>query len=247
MYKKKNPRQRPPGRGERFERPHHWPRASGSVQVERAPKVDADEMRILTPQQVKDLPTLLHGHPLYAPALAALHTGMRRGELLPCAGAMSISMERSSGCAKHSKRPKPGCASKGRSPGRRPRCQLACHRARRAARASYGTTGTPPHARAGQAWRRCPRVSAVGQRCAAVAQRLRRDLEQRHQATQHRCLVSRAAAHLRQPTDRRKVPITIIAKRLGHSSPAIRLKVYAHLFREDDSEAAAAIDAVLGG
>ena len=68
-----------------------------------------------------------------------------------------------------------------------------------------------------------------------------------HQATQHRCLVSRAAAHLRQPTNRRKVPIIIIAKRLGHSSPAIRLKVYVHLFREDDSEAAAAIDAVLGG
>src|SRR5262245_33604681 len=39
-------------------------------------------MRILTPQQVRDLPTLLHGHPLYAPVLVALSTGVRRRELL---------------------------------------------------------------------------------------------------------------------------------------------------------------------
>jgi integrase len=43
------------------------------------------------------------------------------------------------------------------------------------------------------------------------------------------------------------VPITTIAKRLGHSSPLVTLKVYAHLFRENDSEAAAAINAALGG
>jgi integrase len=203
-------------------------------------------MRILTPQQVKDLPTLLHGHPLYAPVLAALHTGMRRA-LLPCLAQ----------CRSRWK-DHPGARST-----RRDQNRAALQRAE--VRAGVRDVSLPAivldvlHERRmaqlerrlmlgqGQAWRRCPRVSAVGQRCAAVAQRLRRDLEQRHQATQHRCLVSRAAAHLRQPTNRRKVPITIIAKRLGHSSPAIRLKVYAHLFREDDSEAAAAIDAVLGG
>jgi hypothetical protein len=35
--------------------------------------------------------------------------------------------------------------------------------------------------------------------------------------------------------------------RLGHASPAITLKVYAHLFRKDDGKAAAAINAALAG
>lgn len=39
------------------------------------------------------------------------------------------------------------------------------------------------------------------------------------------------------------VDICTIAKRLGHADAAITLRVYAHLFRQDDSKAAAAIDA----
>jgi hypothetical protein len=34
---------------------------------------------------------------------------------------------------------------------------------------------------------------------------------------------------------------------LGHASPAITLKVYAHLFRKDDGKAAEAINAALAG
>jgi integrase len=41
------------------------------------------------------------------------------------------------------------------------------------------------------------------------------------------------------------VDIVTISKRLGHASPAITLAVYAHLFRKDDSKAAAAINAAL--
>jgi integrase len=37
-----------------------------------------------------------------------------------------------------------------------------------------------------------------------------------------------------------------ISKRLGHSNPAITLRIYAHLFKQDDTEAAKAMDAVLG-
>jgi integrase len=36
-------------------------------------------------------------------------------------------------------------------------------------------------------------------------------------------------------------------KRLGHASPDVTLRIYAHLFRKDDSKAAAAINAALGG
>ena len=41
------------------------------------------------------------------------------------------------------------------------------------------------------------------------------------------------------------VDIVTISKRLGHSKPDITLRVYAHLFRNDDSKAAAAINAAL--
>src|SRR5262249_20720612 len=37
--------------------------------------------------------------------------------------------------------------------------------------------------------------------------------------------------------------IVTISKRLGHAKPDITLRIYAHLFRKDDSKAAAAIDA----
>jgi integrase len=43
------------------------------------------------------------------------------------------------------------------------------------------------------------------------------------------------------------VDVVTISKRLGHASPAITLKVYAHLFQERDSKAADAINKALSG
>jgi integrase len=40
------------------------------------------------------------------------------------------------------------------------------------------------------------------------------------------------------------VDIVTISKRLGHAKPDITLRVYAHLFRKDDSKAAAAINGI---
>jgi integrase len=40
--------------------------------------------------------------------------------------------------------------------------------------------------------------------------------------------------------------VVSIGRRLGHASPALTLSVYGHLFRNNDSQAAAAMDAVLG-
>jgi integrase len=37
-----------------------------------------------------------------------------------------------------------------------------------------------------------------------------------------------------------------VSKRLGHSNPVVTLRIYAHLFKQDDSEAAKAMDKVLG-
>lgn len=41
------------------------------------------------------------------------------------------------------------------------------------------------------------------------------------------------------------VDIVTISKRLGHASPTVTLEVYAHMFKNDDSKAAAAINAAL--
>jgi integrase len=41
--------------------------------------------------------------------------------------------------------------------------------------------------------------------------------------------------------------VVTISKRLGHASPAITLKIYAHLFRKDDGKASAAINVALSG
>jgi integrase len=41
------------------------------------------------------------------------------------------------------------------------------------------------------------------------------------------------------------VDIVTISKRLGHAKPDITLRVYSHLFRKDDSKAAAAINAAM--
>ena len=50
--------------------------------------------------------------------------------------------------------------------------------------------------------------------------------------------------HTSQLIDR-DVDIVTISKRLGHAKPDITLRIYAHLFRKDDSKAAAAINAAL--
>src|SRR5262249_8469432 len=46
------------------------------------PKLKVQPMPILTPEQVKELPTKLAGLQICAPAVVALHTGARRGEIL---------------------------------------------------------------------------------------------------------------------------------------------------------------------
>jgi integrase len=42
------------------------------------------------------------------------------------------------------------------------------------------------------------------------------------------------------------IDIVTISKRLGHAKPDITLRIYAHLFRKDDSKAAAINDALKG-
>jgi integrase len=41
------------------------------------------------------------------------------------------------------------------------------------------------------------------------------------------------------------IDVVKVSKRLGHASPTVTLRIYAHLFNQDDEAAAVAIDAVL--
>jgi integrase len=50
--------------------------------MKRPPRVDAEEMVILTNDQVIALPALLEGRRIQTRAIVALFTGLRRGELL---------------------------------------------------------------------------------------------------------------------------------------------------------------------
>lgn len=50
--------------------------------LQRAPKVDSEEMIILTANQIPTVTVRLRGHRLYPAAMTSLFTGMRRGEVL---------------------------------------------------------------------------------------------------------------------------------------------------------------------
>jgi integrase len=216
--------------------------------IERVPKVDADEMRILTPQQVKDLPTLLHGHPLYAPVLVALHTGMRRGELLALRwrnvnldGKMirvREALEETKAGGLRFKGPKSKAGARDVSlPAIVIEVLRQHHTAQLERRLLLGQGKPDVDALV------FPRWDSAGPQSPNVFA-----ATWSYVTKQHGIDVSFHGlrhTHASQLIDAR-VPITTIAKRLGHSSPMVTLKTYAHLFREDDSAAAAAVDAALG-
>ena len=211
-----------------------------------APKVEAEKMHILTPQQVEGLPALLDGRELAAPALVALFAGLRRGELLALRwgrvnlDAKLIQVRESLEQTKAGLRFKPPKSKAGIRDVTLPSVvveTLRAHRKRLLERrvllgqgklgdndlvfpALDGSPQNPNYF--STAWGR-------------LAQELKLAVsfhELRH-------------THASQLIDA-NVDVMTIAHRLGHSSPAVTLQVYAHLFRKDDSKAAEAINAALG-
>jgi integrase len=214
--------------------------------IERAPKVAAEEMQILTPQQVNDLPALLHGHVHEAPALVALHTGMRRGELLALKWG-NVNLEEEVIRVRESlEQTRDGLRFKG------PKSKagvrditlpaivtdvLQADRKRELERRLMLGQGRPGNddlvfpAWDGSPWE----PDAFGAGWSKLSREL--GLGVSFHALRH--------THASYLIDLGIDPVTI-SKRLGHSSPAITLGIYAHLFRKDDRKAAAAIDAALG-
>jgi integrase len=213
---------------------------------QRPPRVVAEEMQILTADQVAGLAARLDGHPLAAPALTALFTGMRRGELLALDWGHTDVDRKVINVVASLEATRAGIRRKGpkTKAGVReitlPSVVVDVLRAQRQTllerRLLLGLgklkdTDLVFPAWDGSAWD--PNALSAAWSKAAEELGLAVSFHQlRH-------------THASQLIDA-GVDIVTIAKRLGHSSPSVTLQVYAHLFRKDDSKAAAAIDAALG-
>jgi integrase len=222
---------------------------------EGAPKVESEEMIILTEDQLAALPTSLQGLPIYPRGITAVFTGLRRGELLALRwtagprGEWSMvdldhkiikvreALEETKAHGVRFKVPK----TKGsRRDITLPDIVVDVLREHRKAqlelRVALGLgkleddelvfpalDGAPMSPDAFSAeWRDvADKIGLIGVPLHSL----------RH-------------THASQLIDA-GVDVVTISKRLGHASPAITLKIYAHLFRKDDGKAAAAINAAL--
>jgi integrase len=216
---------------------------------EGAPKVDSDEMLILTPEQLAELPDKLAGRPIRPRAITAVYTGMRRGELLALRwrnldlDAKVIKVrEALEETKKLGVRFKSTKTKNGRRDISLPDIVVETLREHRKAelelRFALGLGKLEPDALVfpetpdggrpispgsfSAEWRDV--ADAIG--LAGVP------------------LHSLRHTHASQLIDE-GVDVVTISKRLGHASPAITLKIYAHLFRKDDGKAAEAINAAL--
>lgn len=211
------------------------------------PKVEAAEVECLDDSQITEVLALLKNHSLYPIVVTALGTGMRRGEL--CAllwrhvdleGA-SVTVERSLEETNGGLRAKQPKSRHGRRRISLPASvveTLRAHKLRQGElRLALGLgrpgpddlvfcleDGSPlPPDRLSQQWRR----AAVSLKIPAV--------------TFHAFRHSHASALIAAGVD-----IVTVSRRLGHGSPTITLGIYAHLFKNTDTAAAAAIETALG-
>jgi integrase len=221
--------------------------ARNVCRLQGAPKVTTKEVEILTPEQVNELPTLLHGHVLEAPALISLHTGMRRGELLALRWE-NVDFEEEKILVRESmEQTRAGLRFKGpkTKAGKRDITLpaivvdiLQAHRKRELERRLRMGQGKP----GGRdlvfpAWDGTPWApNNLSSDWSKLAHEL--GLGVSFHALRH--------THASFLLDLGNVDVVTISKRLGHSSPAVTLAIYAHLIRQDDRKAAHAIDTALG-
>lgn len=216
---------------------------------EGAPRVEDEEMIILTPEQVSTLPAKLAGRPIYSRAIVALFTGVRRGELLALRwGNVDLDGKvmrireaiEETRAGLRFKKPK---SKAGRRDITLPEIvidTLRAHRRQQLEQRLAMGLGKPqegdlvfptldggpmsPRAVSGE-WRDTAEAPAIGLKGVTF------------HALRH--------THVSMLIDT-GVDVVTISRRLGHSKPAITLTIYAHLFQKDDGKAAAAINAVLG-
>jgi len=216
---------------------------------QRAPKVESEEMVILTNEQVRALLPALAGRTIYAPAVIALFTGLRRGELLALrwsnvdldskVARIREALEETKKLGIRSKPPKtkngvrdvtlPDLVVEVLRENRRQqleqRLALGLGKLPDDALVFPGPNGGP----------QSPRNLSTD--WAVEADRLGLEAVTFH-ALRH--------THASQLIDA-GVDIVTISRRLGHATPNVTLAIYAHLFRKSDDKAAQAINAALAG
>jgi integrase len=215
--------------------------------LERAPRLVAEEMTILSPEQVNNLPALLHGHPLEAPAIVALFTGMRRGEILALRwrnldlDEEMIRVRESLEETKAGLRFKPPKSKARARDIRLPAivCDaLEAHRKRDLERRLHLMQGRPNgDDLVFPAWHGGPWSPNV---FGAAWSKLTRELGIK--VSFHGLRHTHASMLIAQGVD-----MVTVSKRLGHSSPVVTMGVYAHLHAKDDAKAAEAINAAIRG
>jgi integrase len=220
------------------------------AKIQAAPTAESTEAIILSPDQVKALPHLLHDHDLLQPvAITALHTGLRRGELLALRwGAVDLergtlrvvqSLEQLQDGTLRFKVPKTRAGRRDISLPTIVIDTLRDHRRQQLElRLQLGLGKLPDDALVFQNIDGSPRSpKAVSIMWARFAEKIGAP-----DVTFHNLRHTHASMLIDAGVD-----VVTISKRLGHSSPTVTLEVYAHRFQQSDSKAAAAINAALGG
>ncbi len=211
------------------------------------PKVAAEEMAILSADEVKTVMTAMRTTTIYPQIALLLSTGMRRGELMGLQWgdidfeAGKLRVERSVEKTKAGLRIKAPKTKHGRRTISLPAGAIAVLRQHRKAqlelRLALGI-GRPPtdtfvFGTIEGGIRDPDRITQDWKRFAAARGLPKVTL----QALRH----SHASALIAAGAD----PVTV-SRRLGHGSPVVTMAVYAHLFGQNDSAITETIDAVLG-
>jgi len=216
--------------------------AKNMCKVERAPKIAAKEMTIV--HDVAAFVAKLHG-PLRVPAIVALFTGLRLGELLALRwkrvdldrGVMEVREALEETQAVRFKAPK---SKAGRRDITLPNIVIEALRGHRAAvleqRLQLGQGKLPPDALLFANLEGGPlRPTVVSANWGRLAASIGMP-----EITLHALRHTHASQAIAAGVD-----IVTVSRRLGHAKPDVTLRTYAHMFKTDDSKVAAVINAAL--
>jgi integrase len=219
------------------------------ARLQAPPKIQAGEMAILDPDRIAKLISDLRGHLIYATAMVALFTGMRLGEILALRwlnvdlDAKLIRVREALEETKaHGLRFKSPKSKAGRRDIGLPEIVVDALREHRRQqlelRVALGAGKPPADALVFPDLEGGPQAPSDVSRAWGLAAGGLGIPE----ITLHGLRHTHASQLIEAGVD-----IVTISKRLGHASPDVTLRVYAHMFRRDDGKAAAAINAALAG